>query len=85
MESEPTVDLIRAQLRRMRIAAGLSQEEFGKRVHYSGSQVSAVELGQRPLDRPDVVAVRDSKDPAGPVLAFDPRAWRSFVEFAKRP
>lgn len=48
---EPTADLIRAQLRRMRTAAGLSQEEFGKLVHYSGSMISAVELGQRPLDR----------------------------------
>jgi len=46
----PTADLIRAQLRRMRNAAGLSQEEYGKRAHYSGSMVSAVELGQRPLD-----------------------------------
>ncbi|MDG4785177.1 DUF397 domain-containing protein [Micromonospora sp. WMMD1102] len=26
-----------------------------------------------------VVAVRDSKDPAGPVLAFGPDAWRAFV------
>ncbi|MER7460501.1 helix-turn-helix transcriptional regulator [Micromonospora sp. NPDC126480] len=51
MEGEPTSELIRAQLRRARMNAGLSQEEFGKLVHYSGSQVSAVELGQRPLDR----------------------------------
>ncbi|GIJ30150.1 hypothetical protein Vqi01_53120 [Micromonospora qiuiae] len=27
----------------------------------------------------DVVAVRDSKDPAGPVLAFGPAAWQAFV------
>ncbi|MFE9658006.1 DUF397 domain-containing protein [Micromonospora sp. NPDC006431] len=33
---------------------------------------------------PGGVAVRDSKDPAGPVLAFDPQTWRSFVEFAKQ-
>ncbi|MEW2328548.1 DUF397 domain-containing protein [Micromonospora chersina] len=26
-----------------------------------------------------VVAVRDSKDPTGPVLAFAPQAWRAFV------
>ncbi|MER5456057.1 DUF397 domain-containing protein [Micromonospora sp. NPDC002389] len=31
-----------------------------------------------------VVAVRDSKDLTGPVLAFDPTAWRSFVASAKR-
>ncbi|PZG14146.1 DUF397 domain-containing protein [Micromonospora craterilacus] len=28
---------------------------------------------------PGVVAVRDSKDPAGPVLAFAPESWRAFV------
>ncbi|WP_432899706.1 DUF397 domain-containing protein [Micromonospora matsumotoense] len=26
-----------------------------------------------------VVIVRDSKDPSGPVLAFDPYSWRAFV------
>ncbi|WP_319460022.1 DUF397 domain-containing protein [Micromonospora sp. RTP1Z1] len=26
-----------------------------------------------------VVGVRDSKEPAGPVLTFDPYAWRVFV------
>ena len=51
MEGEPTAELIRTQLRRLRLKAELSQEEFGKLVHFSGSQVSAVELGQRPLDR----------------------------------
>ncbi len=28
---------------------------------------------------PGVVAVRDSKDPTGPVLVFTPGAWRAFV------
>jgi len=51
VEGEPTAELIRAQLRRLRVNAELSQEEFGRLVHFSGSQVSAVELGQRPLDR----------------------------------
>jgi hypothetical protein len=26
-----------------------------------------------------VVAVRDSKDPAGPALTFTPAAWRTFT------
>jgi hypothetical protein len=26
-----------------------------------------------------VVAVRDSKDPTGPVLTFSPAAWRAFI------
>ncbi|MCF0095534.1 helix-turn-helix domain-containing protein [Micromonospora sp. MH99] len=41
-----TVAMIRDQLRRSRLAAGMSQEEYGKRAHYSPSMVSAVELGQ---------------------------------------
>lgn len=31
--------------------------------------------------RPGEVAVRDSKDPAGPVLSFDRRVWAEFLEF----
>ncbi|MEO3745890.1 DUF397 domain-containing protein [Plantactinospora sp. B5E13] len=30
-----------------------------------------------------VVGVRDSKDPTGPALTFDPTAWRSFVRAVK--
>ncbi|MCX5068664.1 helix-turn-helix transcriptional regulator [Micromonospora lupini] len=40
-----TATLIREQLRRSRLAAGLSQEEYGKKAHYSPSMVSSVELG----------------------------------------
>ncbi|MFI7080615.1 DUF397 domain-containing protein [Micromonospora sp. NPDC049903] len=29
---------------------------------------------------PDLVAVRDSKDPAGPALTFSPMAWTAFVQ-----
>lgn len=50
-DAAPTADMIRAQLRRLRTTAGMSQEDFGRLVHYSGSMVSALELGQRPLDR----------------------------------
>ncbi|MBL6277731.1 DUF397 domain-containing protein [Micromonospora fiedleri] len=28
---------------------------------------------------PDLVAVRDSKDPTGPALAFTPASWRAFI------
>ncbi|WP_328340076.1 DUF397 domain-containing protein [Micromonospora sp. NBC_00421] len=31
-----------------------------------------------------IVAVRDSKDPSGPALAFEPAAWKAFVGFAKQ-
>jgi hypothetical protein len=32
----------------------------------------------------DVVAVRDSKDPDGPVLTFAPDVWRAFVSFVQQ-
>ncbi|GGL87310.1 DUF397 domain-containing protein [Micromonospora yangpuensis] len=33
---------------------------------------------------PGVVAVRDSKDPAGPALTFTPAAWATFTRHTKR-
>ncbi|MEV8638808.1 DUF397 domain-containing protein [Streptosporangium sp. NPDC051023] len=32
---------------------------------------------------PGVVAVRDSKDPSGPALAFTPTGWSAFVDGVK--
>jgi hypothetical protein len=34
-------------------------------------------------NQPDVVAVRDSKDRVGPVLAFSRENWRAFVRAIK--
>jgi transcriptional regulator with XRE-family HTH domain len=65
---ESTADLIRAQLRRLRVAAGLSQEEFGKLVHYSASMVSAVETGTRPYER-KLLARADEVLTSGGLLA----------------
>jgi hypothetical protein len=47
----------------------------------SGTQGDCVEVAS---DRQGVVYVRDSKDPAGPVLAFERLAWRTFVAGAHR-
>ena len=35
-------------------------------------------------DAADMVAVRDSKNPAGPVLAYSRREWSAFLEGAKK-
>ncbi|WP_433388501.1 DUF397 domain-containing protein [Micromonospora sp. KLBMP9576] len=49
----------------------------------SGNGGNCVEVAD---NLPGVVAVRDSKDPAGPALAFAPAAWRAFVAtVAERP
>ncbi|WP_184539237.1 DUF397 domain-containing protein [Micromonospora polyrhachis] len=42
----------------------------------SGADGSCVEVAE---NLPGLVAVRDSKDPAGPVLAFAPTHWARFV------
>lgn len=41
----------------------------------SGSNANCVEVALLPT----VVAVRDSKDPGGPVLSFAPATWTSFL------
>ncbi|MEV6344279.1 DUF397 domain-containing protein [Actinoplanes sp. NPDC051851] len=46
----------------------------------SGSSGNCVEVAS---NLPDVVAVRDSKDPSGPALTFSPSAWQSFLSGTK--
>ncbi|MER7210664.1 DUF397 domain-containing protein [Streptosporangium sp. NPDC001559] len=42
----------------------------------SGDNGQCVEVA---TNLPGIVAVRDSKDPSGPALAFTPTQWRSFI------
>jgi hypothetical protein len=44
----------------------------GSRINDGGECVEVAQL-------PGRVAIRDSKDPAGPVLAFTPTEWRAFL------
>jgi hypothetical protein len=46
---------------------------------YTGGQGNCVEVGRSAA----AVAVRDTKDREGPVLRFDPSAWRAFTERLK--
>ncbi|MCB5908640.1 DUF397 domain-containing protein [Streptomyces pinistramenti] len=48
---------------------------------YSGSQGECVEVAR---NVPGTTAVRDSKNPEGPQLAFTGAAWTSFVRTLKR-
>ncbi|MFJ6195625.1 DUF397 domain-containing protein [Micromonospora sp. NPDC092111] len=56
------------------ISAALATAAWRKSSH-SGDEGACVELA--PL--PDRIAVRDSKDPTGPVLLFPPAAWAAFA------
>ncbi|WDZ82508.1 DUF397 domain-containing protein [Micromonospora cathayae] len=42
----------------------------------SGNGGDCVEVAD---NLPDVIGVRDSKDPHGPALTFSPTAWRAFL------
>ncbi|MGC5032985.1 DUF397 domain-containing protein [Micromonospora sp. DT229] len=59
----------------------LSDARWRKAARSNSSGGDCVEVADNLVG---VIAVRDSKDPSGPVLAFDPAAWRSFLELAKR-
>ncbi|GGT06983.1 DUF397 domain-containing protein [Streptomyces atratus] len=43
---------------------------------FSGGQGECVEVGH---NIPHLVPVRDSKRPTGPVIAFSPDAWHTFI------
>ncbi|MER0241954.1 DUF397 domain-containing protein [Streptomyces sp. HSW2009] len=47
---------------------------------YSGYQGDCIEVG---AGVPSTVPVRDSKDPHGPTLTFEPAAWTAFVTGVK--
>ncbi|MFK3985067.1 DUF397 domain-containing protein [Micromonospora sp. NPDC050397] len=44
----------------------------------SGSDTDCVEIAELP----HTIAVRDSKDPVGPVLSFRRSAWASFLTYS---
>lgn len=46
----------------------------------SGDQGNCVEVAD---NLPGIVAVRDSKDPSGPALTFEPATFAAFVASAK--
>ena len=47
---------------------------------YSNNGGACVEVAS---GGPDMVAVRDSKDPGGPKLAFTPAEWKAFTSTVK--
>ncbi|MCW3842171.1 DUF397 domain-containing protein [Micromonospora yasonensis] len=61
----------------------LSGARWRKSTRSNGQGGNCVEVAD---NLPGVVAVRDSKDPSGPVLAFGSEAWRTFVaQVVERP
>lgn len=54
----------------------LTGARWRKSTRSNGSGGACVEVAS---NLPGLVAVRDSKDPTGPVLTFPPDVWRAFV------
>lgn len=57
----------------------LSQVTWRKSSYSNGSGGNCTEVAQVGAD----VAIRDSKDPDGPALVVDRRAWQTFVDGLK--
>ncbi|MET8089357.1 DUF397 domain-containing protein [Micromonospora sp. NPDC005220] len=58
----------------------LAGATWRKSTRSGGSGGDCVEVAD---NLPDVVGVRDSKDPSGPALAFAPTTWAAFVSGVK--
>ncbi|MFD8512818.1 DUF397 domain-containing protein [Streptomyces antimycoticus] len=51
---------------------------------YSNNGGQCIEIAANLVASRGVVPVRDSKDPHGPALMFEPTAWSSFVSAVQR-
>ncbi|GAA2621285.1 DUF397 domain-containing protein [Paractinoplanes durhamensis] len=60
--------------------ADLSGAVWRKSTRSDNGGASCVEVAK---NLPGIVGVRDSKDRPGPVLTFEPDAWRAFVDGIK--
>jgi hypothetical protein len=80
-----TIDLSGARWRKSRRSNGsgacVEVATVWRKSRRSNGSGECVEVA--PLDEGQRVAVRDSKDPAGPALVVSPAEWRSFVARVK--
>jgi hypothetical protein len=67
--------------RRREMTTAASSRAAWRKSSHSGANGNCVEVA-RPA--PDLIAVRDSSDPAGPELAFTPQQWKAFTRTVKR-
>ena len=57
--------------------ADVTRAVWRKSSYSSGNGGQCVEVAR---NLADLVAVRDSKNPAGPALVFTPQEWRAFLD-----
>ncbi|MGW0432168.1 helix-turn-helix domain-containing protein [Micromonospora sp. NPDC003197] len=59
------IDFLIAELREARVSRGMSQEEFGRLINYSGAHVGNVESGHRPVKADYIRAVDQALNTGG--------------------
>jgi hypothetical protein len=64
----------------MNTSGNLSRAVWRKSTFSNGQGGDCVEIA---ANLPGLVAVRDSKNPHGPVLVFSPADWRAFAAMVK--
>ena len=57
--------------------ADVTRAVWRKSSYSSGNGGQCVEVAR---NLPDIVTVRDSKNPEGPALVFTPQEWRAFLD-----
>ena len=57
--------------------ADVTRAVWRKSSYSSGNGGQCVEVAR---NLPNIVAVRDSKNPEGPALVFTPQEWRAFLD-----
>ena len=57
--------------------ADVTHAVWRKSSYSSGNGGACVEVAR---NLPNIVAVRDSKNPEGPALVFTPQEWRAFLD-----
>jgi hypothetical protein len=62
------------------LKTALCGAKWRKSSYSGGAHEDCVQLAQVP----GVIGVRDSKNPGGPVLSFNPAEWRAFIAEVKR-
>jgi len=62
------------------MAPPISDDSWWRKSSHSNSANGCVEI----RERPDTIAVRDSKRPEGPVIEVTRAEWRDFVDGVKR-
>ncbi len=65
------------------IAVDLSRASWRKSSFSGANSSNCVEVAHIPAG--NAIAVRDSKNPHGPVLLFTPRNWTAFTQMLKGP